>query len=98
MYVTTDQGHVVAIADPALRPAVGYQCSNEFINLPSTGPLWNVICLLDGFQLVPTPQVLANVALPDGADAAGLRNESAITRDRLFVGTMGGHVYALSTK
>jgi outer membrane protein assembly factor BamB len=98
VYVTTDQGHVVAIADPALRPAVGYQCSNEFINPPSTGPLWNFICLLDGFQLVPTPQVLANVALPDGADAAGLRNEPAITRDRLFVGTLGGHVYALSTK
>jgi hypothetical protein len=98
VYVTTDQGHVVAIADPALRPPLGYQCTNEFINLPTTGPLWNVICLLDGYQLVPTPQVLANVALPDGSSAAGLRNEPAITRDRLFVGTMGGHVYALSTK
>jgi len=97
VYVTTDQGHVVAIADPALRPPAGYQCTNEFINPPSTGPLWSFICLLDGFQLVPTPQVLANVALPDGADAAGLRNEPAITRDRLFVGTSGGHVYALST-
>jgi outer membrane protein assembly factor BamB len=96
VYVTTDQGHVVAIADPALRPPVGFQCTNEFIN-PSTGPLWPVLCTAFGFQLVPTPQVLANVALPDGADAAGLRNEPAITRDRLFVATGGGHVYALST-
>ncbi len=97
VYVTTDQGHVVAIADPALRPPAGFQCTNEFINPPSTGPLWSVVCLLDGFQLVPTPQVLANVALPDGSSAAGLRNEPAITRDRLFVSTVGGHVYALST-
>ena len=96
-YVTTDQGHVVAIADPAVRPATGFQCTNEFINLPTTGPLWSVICLAHGFQLVPTPKVLANVALPDGSSAAGLRSEPAITRDRLVVGTTGGHVYALST-
>lgn len=96
VYVTTDQGHVVAIADPALRPPAGFQCTNEFIN-PSTGPLWPALCVAFGFQLVPTPQVLANVALPDGSDAAGLRNEPAITRDRLFVSTSGGHVYALST-
>jgi outer membrane protein assembly factor BamB len=97
VYVTTNQGHVVAIADPALRPPAGFQCTNEFIN-PSTGPLWPVLCVAFGFQLVPTPQVLANVALPDGSSAAALRNEPAITRDRLFVSTMGGHVYALSTK
>lgn len=96
MYVTTDQGHVVAIADPALRPPAGFQCTDEFIN-PSTGPLWPLLCTAFGFQLVPTPQVLANVTLPDGADAAGLRNEPAITHDRLFVGTQAGHVYALST-
>jgi outer membrane protein assembly factor BamB len=95
VYVTTDQGHVVAIVDPALRPAAGYQCTNEFINPANTGPLWNVICLLDGFQLVPTPQVLANVALPDAANAAGLRNEAAIAHGRLFVATSGGHVYSL---
>ena len=95
VYIPTNQGHVVAIADPALRPAAGYQCTNEFINPASTGPLWNVVCLLDGFQLVPTPQVIANVALPDGANAAGLRNEVAIAHGKLFVATSGGHVYSL---
>jgi outer membrane protein assembly factor BamB len=98
VYVTTDQGHVVAIADPAVRPPLGYQCTNEFINPPSTGPLWATVCLLDGFQLAPTPQVIANVALPDGADAAGLRNEAAIAHGKLFVATGGGHVYALWPK
>lgn len=98
VYVPTDQGHVIAIADPALRPPTGFQCTNEFINPPSTGPLWAVICLLDGYQLVPTPQVIANVALPDGSDAAGMRNEAAIARGRLYVATSGGHVYALWPK
>ncbi len=97
VYVTTDQGHVVAIADPSVRPPIGYQCTNEFIN-PSIGPLWNVICTLFNYQLVPTPKVLADVALPDGSDAAGLRNEAAITRGKLYVGTTGGHVYALWPK
>jgi hypothetical protein len=40
--------------------------------------------------------VLADVALTDGADAAGLRNEPAIANGRLFVATQGGHVYMLS--
>lgn len=96
-YVTTDQGHVVAIADPSLRPPVGFQCTNEFIN-PSIGFLWPVICLGFGYQLVPTPKVIADVALPDGSDAAGLRNEAAITYGKLYVGTLGGHVYALWPK
>jgi outer membrane protein assembly factor BamB len=93
-YVTTDRGHVVVIADPSLRPPVGYQCTNEFIN-PSIGPFWNVICVVLGYQLVPTPKVLADVALPDGSDAVGLRNEAAIAHGKLYVGTGGGHVYAL---
>jgi outer membrane protein assembly factor BamB len=96
-YVTTDQGHVVAIADTSLRQPVGYQCTNEFIN-PSLGPLWNILCTLFHYQLVPTPKVIADVALPDGSDAAGLRNEAAITRGKLYVGTSGGHVYALWPK
>ena len=97
VYVTTDQGHVVAIADPSLRPPVGFQCTFEFINPASNGPGWAALCVASGYQLVPTPQTLADVALPDGAtaSAAGLRNEAAIAEGRLYVATGGGHVYAL---
>jgi outer membrane protein assembly factor BamB len=98
VYVPTDQGHVVAIADPAVRPPAGFQCTFEFINPANTGPTWAAVCLVMGFQLVPTPRVLADVALPDGANASGLRNEAALANGRLFVGTSGGHVYALWPK
>jgi hypothetical protein len=51
-----------------------------------------------GFQIVPTPRVLADVSVPDGANASGLRNEAAIANGKLYVGTSGGHVYALWPK
>jgi outer membrane protein assembly factor BamB len=87
-YITTDQGHVVAIADPAVAPPAGVRCSQVLTTVAS--------CAASGFSLVYAPAVLADVALTDGADAAGLRNEPAIANGRLFVATQGGHVYMLS--
>jgi len=88
VYVTTDQGHVVALADPLIAPASGYRCSDiDFGTMAS--------CTLAGYAWVPVPKVLADVPL-DGSSAAGLRNEAAIAHGRLFVGTLGGHVYMLS--
>jgi PQQ-like domain len=87
-YITTDAGHVVALADPARAPSVGVRCSQVLIP--------NAFCTALGYRLVPVPAVLADVALPDGSDAAGLRNEAAIAGGRLFVATAGGHVYMLS--
>jgi outer membrane protein assembly factor BamB len=98
VYVPTDHGHVVAIADPSVRPPAGFQCTFEFINPTNTGPTWAAVCTAMGFQVVPTPQILADVALPDGANASGLRNEAAIANGRLYVGTQGGHVCALWPK
>jgi len=90
-----DHGHVVAIADPPVRLAARYQCTFEFINSTNRRPTWAAVCSAMGFQLVPMPQILAGVAPPDGANAPGLRNEPAIANGRLYVGTGGGHVYAL---
>jgi hypothetical protein len=49
-----------------------------------------------GYSIVWAPAVLADVALPDHSNAAGLRNEVAISDGRLFVATTGGHVYMLA--
>ena len=90
VYVTTDQGHVVALADPLILggAAAGYRCSNiDFTTLAA--------CTVAGYAWVPIPKVLADVPL-DGSSAAGLRNEAAIAHGRLFVSTVGGHVYMLS--
>jgi len=95
VYLPRDHGHVVAIADPPVRLAARYQCTFEFINSTNRGPTWAAVCSAMGFQLVPMPQILAGVAPPDGANASGLRNEPAIANGRLYVGTGGGHVYAL---
>lgn len=89
VYVGTDQGHVVAIADPAIVPTNNSRCSN--IDFPNPAD-----CLAAGYTKVWIPTVLADVALPDGSSAAGLRNEPAIASGQLFIATEGGHVYMLS--
>jgi hypothetical protein len=53
-------------------------------------------CVSLGFSVVWAPAVLADVALPDGTSAAGLRSEAAISDGRLFVATGGGHIYMLA--
>lgn len=94
VYVTTDEGYVVALADPSIASPSGYRCSN--VDYGISGPFGSLFCVLAGYSVVPSPQVLAQVQLWDKSDAAGLRNEAAISDGRLFVGTLGGHVYMLS--
>jgi outer membrane protein assembly factor BamB len=87
-YIGTDQGHVVAFADPSMAPPAFARCSQVLV------PLAN--CVASGYSIVWAPAVLADVALPDHSNAAGLRNEVAISDGRLFVATTGGHVYMLA--
>jgi outer membrane protein assembly factor BamB len=88
VYVTTNLGHVIALADPAIAPAAGYRCSDVDFSTMAT-------CTAAGYSWVPIPAVLADVPL-DGSSAAGMRNEAAIANGQLFVSTTGGHVYMLS--
>jgi hypothetical protein len=69
-------------------PPIGVRCSQVLTPLAS--------CLASGFSVVWKPAVLADVALGDGSSAAGLRSEPALSDGRLFVATVGGHVYMLS--
>jgi len=86
VYVGTDQGHVLAIADPSIWPAVGWRCSNPDILAAN--------CVASGYSFVPEPTVLANVALPDGGRI--VYSEPALARGKLFIATEGGHIYMLS--
>lgn len=89
VFIGTDQGHLVVLADPSIVPGTGWRCSNiDFTNAPS--------CLAAGYALVPIPKVLANVAMPDGGNIAGLRDEPALAKGRVFVGTGNGHVFMLA--
>jgi outer membrane protein assembly factor BamB len=86
VFVTTSAGHVLALADPSVAPAVGFTCSNTNFSLAD--------CSTAGFSIVPVP-ASKDVVLDDGGNAVGLRMEAAIALDKLFVATDQGHVYAL---
>lgn len=88
VFVGTNQGHLVVLGDPSIVPAAGTRCSNIDYTTAAA-------CHAAGFVLVPIPKVLANVAMPDGGNIAGLRNEPALAKGRVFVGTLSGHVYML---
>src|SRR6266568_525703 len=70
VYVTTNRGHLVAIADPSVFPPDGYQCSFDIYNPVSLPSDWQTRCVQNGYQIVPVPAVLDNVALPDAPVSA----------------------------
>lgn len=84
VYVGTDLGHLVAIADPSLYPSAGWRCSNPDIPTAS--------CVAGGYKLVPQPAVLADVAL----DGRMVYSEPALSKGRVFVATEQNKVYMLS--
>jgi outer membrane protein assembly factor BamB len=86
VYVGTDQGHLLAIADPSIWPAAGWRCSNPDITAAN--------CVASGYSFVPEPTVLANVSLPDGGRI--VYTEPALARGKVYVATEAGHVYMLS--
>jgi outer membrane protein assembly factor BamB len=83
VYIGTDQGHLVAIADPSVAPAAGWRCSNTDVSTAA--------CVASGYALVPQPAVLANVTL----SGSMVYNEAAIADGRLFAATGSGNVYML---
>jgi outer membrane protein assembly factor BamB len=91
IYVGTNTGHLIVLADPAVWPAAGTRCSNIDFATPAA-------CLKNHYSLIPMPTVLANIVLPDRGDIAGLRDEPALADGRVFVATNWGHVYMLSPK
>jgi outer membrane protein assembly factor BamB len=88
VFIGTDKGHLVVLGDPSVVPRAGLRCSNIDYTTSAS-------CIAAGFAIVPIPKVLANVAMPDGGNIAGLRNEAALAKGRAFVATSGGHVYML---
>lgn len=89
VFIGTSQGHLVVLADPSIVPATGWRCSNIDYTTAAT-------CAAAGYVLVPVPKVLANVAMPDGGNIAGMRDEPALANGRVFVATGNGHVYMLA--
>jgi outer membrane protein assembly factor BamB len=85
VYVGTDQGHLVAIADPGVSPATGWRCEDP--DVP------NALCVTNGFALVPDPAVLKDIDLGSGS----ITTEPVLTGGGpVFVATAGGKVVKVS--
>lgn len=84
VYVGTDMGHLVVIADPSLFPPAGFRCSNP--DIP------NGICVASGFKFVPQPAVLKDITL----SGRMVYNEPVLANGRVYVATDGNNLYMLS--
>jgi outer membrane protein assembly factor BamB len=85
VYIGTDFGRVVAIADPSVvtPPSSARRC--EHTSLPV------FFCSFLGFRVVPIPVVLANVQVN-----GGMWTEPALAKGRVFVSTSTGYVHMLA--
>jgi outer membrane protein assembly factor BamB len=82
VFIGNNLGQLFAIADPAIAPAAGQRCSMPGVT--------NAACVASGFELVWNPKILATVPL-----TGGIRTEPVLAEGRVYVGTDGGHLYAL---
>jgi outer membrane protein assembly factor BamB len=89
VYVGTNMGHLIVLADPSIWPSAGARCSNIRYSEAAE-------CLKNNYVFVPVPTVLADIKLPDGGDIAGIRDEAALADGKVFVATNMGHVYMLA--
>lgn len=85
VFIATNRGHLIAIADPTLHPALGNRCEDPAIASNQ--------CQGQGKRLVPDPWI-QDIALP-GAPNDGIFGEPAIANGRIYVATISGHVYML---
>jgi outer membrane protein assembly factor BamB len=87
VYVGTNAGFLVAIADPSVWPSVGSRCTWSHLD--------GVACLDAGFQMVPKAAVLRSMNLGAGVIT---RNEPVITNGSLYVATSGGRLFRIAPK
>jgi hypothetical protein len=91
VFIGTNLGHLLVLADPVIAPTDQVRCSN--VDLKTAAD-----CTSNGFALVPAPKVLADIAMPDHGSLVAMRNEPALAKGRVFVGTNNGHVYMLEPR
>ncbi len=84
VYIGTDMGHLIVIADPSLAPPAGFRCSNP--DIPSA------TCIAAGYKFVPQPAVLKDIALTGRM----VYNEAALANGKVYVATEGNNVYMLA--
>lgn len=84
VYVGTNQGFLLAIADPSVWPSQGARCTLPTLSSTDCGPA--------GFQMVANPTVLK--ALPLGGSI--LRNEPALANGMVYVASSSGPLFRIA--
>jgi outer membrane protein assembly factor BamB len=84
VYVGTNRGFLLAIADPSVWPSQGSQCT-----LPT---LETADCVAAGYQLVPNPTVLKSLDL--GGEI--LRGEPALANGMVYVANSFGRLFRIA--
>ena len=84
VYVGTNHGFLLAIADPSVWPSQGARCTMPTLN--------NVDCLVAGWQLVPNPTVLK--ALNLGGQI--VRGEPALANGMVYVANSSGFLFRIA--
>jgi len=83
VYVGTNKGFLLAIADPSVWPSQGARCTMPTLN--------NVDCLSAGWQLVPNPTVLKALSL--GGQI--VRGEPALANGMVYVANSQGFLFRI---
>jgi hypothetical protein len=86
VYVGTNDGFLLALADPSVWPAQAARCT-----LPQ---LDGLNCLNAGFQMVPNPTVLRDIEL--GGNMT--RTEPVIANGSLYVANSQGRLFRIAPK
>ncbi len=85
VFVGTNRGFLVAIADPSVWPAMGSRCTESHF----TG----ADCIANGYAIVPQPAILRSMDLGAGRI---VRTEPAIANGNVYVATEGGRLFRIA--
>jgi len=86
IFVGTGNGHLIALADPAVYPSALSVCSNPEVATNQ--------CVAMGFALVPRPIQLLDLAL--GSGFGSIQTEPVLAGGRVFVAGDGGQLMMLA--
>jgi outer membrane protein assembly factor BamB len=87
VFVGTNEGYLVVLADPSVWPADGSVCDHPEVS--------NADCVSNGFTLVPRPKVLAEIDLDPQDHDDAIFTEPVLANGRVFVATRAGKLYML---
>jgi len=84
VYVGTNQGLLVVLADPSIWPSQGARCTMPTLSVTDCTPA--------GYQLVPNPTVLKSLSLGGRV----LRGEPALAGGSVYVANSQGTLFRIA--